>query len=220
MNFIRNNWYRLGLIFFIIMSYYMIFWGNDTLSAVQKILCASLMALPLHQFEEYAMPGGGPIVINRVFYGERELYRHYPGNWNSIMIVNLSAYVFYILALAFPNVIWLGIATMLFNLFQLLGHAFQMNIKMKTWYNPGLATVIFLFVPVSVYYFYYICVNDMVKGSDWLYGVLMLILIILLTVIVPVQTMKKKDSAYEIPKWQDEQFEKVKKFASIKKEVK
>ncbi|MGN1317986.1 MAG: HXXEE domain-containing protein, partial [Lachnospirales bacterium] len=206
MNFIRNNWYRMGLIFFIIMSFYMIFLGNDSFSNIQKILCASLMALPIHQFEEYAIPGGGPIVINRVYYGEDKLYNNYPGNWNSIMIVNLSAYVFYILALLFPKTIWLGTATMMFNLFQLIGHAFQMNIKMKTWYNPGLASVIFLFTPISIYYFYFVISNNIIGGFDWFFAVLMLLLIIIITIILPVQLMKDKNSKYIIPSWQNEQF--------------
>ena len=42
------------------------------------------------------------MVINRAFWGEQALYCQYPGNWNSIMIVNLSVYIFYILALVLP----------------------------------------------------------------------------------------------------------------------
>ncbi|MGN0162508.1 MAG: HXXEE domain-containing protein, partial [Candidatus Ornithomonoglobus sp.] len=199
------------------LSFFMIFWGNDRLSDLQKILMASLMALPLHQFEEYAMPGGGPIVINRAFYSEQKLYRHYPGNWNSIMIVNLSAYIFYAAALIFPKLLWLGIATMLFNLFQVLGHVFEMNIKLKTWYNPGLATTLFLFLPISVYYIYYISSAGISSGADWFFGVLMLAAILALTVILPVQCLKDKNSPYEIPEWQNEQFEKVCKAASLGK---
>ena len=153
MKFLRDNWFRLGVIVFAALSYYMIFWGCDQLSSIQKILMASLMVLPIHQYEEYVFSGGGPVVINRGFYGEQTLYRQYPGNWNSIMIVNLSAYIFYILALVFPQAIWLGIATMLFNLFQLLGHALEMNIKLKTWYNPGLLTAVFGLLPISLWYF-------------------------------------------------------------------
>lgn len=217
MKFFRNNWFRIGLIVFIVLSFYMIFWGNDALSDIQKILMASLMSLPLHQFEEYVMPGGGPVVINRAFYGEQVLYCQYPGNWNSIMIVNVSAYIFYILALVFPEAIWLGISTILFNLFQVLGHAFEMNFKLKAWYNPGLATSICLFLPISIYYIYYIVSNGLVVGMDWVYGILMLVLILIVTVIAPVQGLKKKDSPYKIPDWQIQQFEKVQEFAAIKR---
>ncbi|MGN0136669.1 HXXEE domain-containing protein [Anaerotignum sp.] len=176
---------------------------------------ASLMILPVHQFEEYVLPGGGPVVMNRVFYGEKELYRQYPGNWNSIMVVNLSAYLFYILALVFPDILWLGIATMLFNLFQVLGHILEMNIKMKTWYNPGMATSLFLFLPISISYFSYLLHHCTVTGRDWIFGVGMLLLILVVTILLPVQTMKKKDSPYQIPEWQIQQFEKVRAFASV-----
>lgn len=217
MKFIRNNWFRIGLIVFVALAFYMIFWGNDALSDTQKILMASLMILPLHQFEEYVMPGGGLVVINLAFYGEKVLYRNYPGNWNSIMIVNLSAYIFYILALVFPEALWLGIATMLFNLFQVLGHGFEMNIKLKTWYNPGLATSLFLFLPISVYYLYFVTHNCSVTGKDWLCAVGLLALIMVCTIILPVQGLKKKDSPYKIPEWQIQQLEKVREFAGIKR---
>ncbi|MGN0158935.1 MAG: HXXEE domain-containing protein [Brotaphodocola sp.] len=206
MDFLRNNWYRIGLMFFIVCAYAVIFGGYEKLSDLQRLLLASLMVLPVHQFEEYAMPGGGPVVINRVFWGEKEGYRNYPGNWNSIMIVNLSAYVFYIAALFLPEMFWLGIATMLFNLFQVLGHVFEMNIKGKTWYNPGMATSVFLFLPISVIY---LCkVAPLVSGSVWGIAVAALAAILVLTVILPVQLLKNPESPYGIPKWQLEQFEK------------
>lgn len=217
MKFIRNNWYRMGLILFVGLSYFMIFWGNDMLSDIQKILMASLMVLPLHQYEEYALPGGGPVVINLIYYGEKKDFRNYPGNWNSTMIVNLSAYIFYILALIFPQMIWLGIATMLFNLFQVLGHGFQMNIKMKSWYNPGLATTLFLFLPISIYYIYFISSTGMASGTDWLFGVLMMIAILILTVILPVQCLKDRNSPYKVPEWQVEQLEKVRRVVTVGK---
>lgn len=217
MKFIRNNWYRMGLILFVGLSFFMIFWGNDMLSDIQKILMASLMALPLHQFEEYAMPGGGPVVINLIYYGEKENFRNYPGNWNSTMIVNLSAYIFYILALIFPQLIWLGIATMLFNLFQVLGHGFQMNIKMKSWYNPGLATTLCLFLPISIYYIYYVSSTGIAAGTDWFFGVLMMMVMLVLTVILPVQCLKDRNSPYKVPEWQVEQLEKVRRVVTVGK---
>ena len=210
MKFIRENWFRLGLLAFICMAFWALFYG-DNLNITQKLLLASLMALPLHQFEEYALPGGGPVVINRIFWGEKEQYRNYPGNWNSIMIVNLSAYVFYILAILFPEVIWIGMATMFFNLFQVLGHVLEMNIKGKTWYNPGMATSICLFLPISIAYIHRMA--KFTSGADWAAAVIATIVIMIVSVILPVQLLKKKNSPYDIPQWQLDQFEKVyKKF--------
>ena len=205
MNFIRNHWYQIMLVAFAGMAFTVLFMEQD-MTLLQKLLLASLMALSLHQFEEYELPGGGPIVINRVFWGEKERYLNYPGNWNSIMIVNLSAYIFYILALCLPNMIWLGLGTMLFNLFQVLGHCFEMNIKGKTWYNPGMVTSIILFLPISIAYI--VQVAKSVTAVTWVVAVAALIVMLSVSVILPVQAMKKEDSPYVIPEWQNEQFEK------------
>ena len=205
MNKIRNHWYQIMLVAFMGMTYYALFFG-ETLTLLQKLLIASLMALPLHQYEEYAMPGGGPIVINRVFWGEQERYLNYPGNWHSIMIVNLSAYVFYVAAYFLPDVIWLGLGTMLFNLFQVLGHCVEMNIKGRTWYNPGMATSVLLFLPISVAYIVQIMGTATVK--TWITAVIALVCMLIVSVILPVQLLKREDSPHVIPAWQNEQFEK------------
>lgn len=205
MKFIRNHWYQVMLVVFVGMAFTALFCSKDW-DIVQKLLFASLMALPLHQFEEYELPGGGPIVINKVFWGEQEQYLNFPGNWNSIMIVNLSAYIFYMAALIFPDVIWLGLATMFFNLFQVLGHCFQMNIKGKTWYNPGMATSVFLFLPISIAYIRQ--VSNQTNAMSWIIALIALVVILLTTVILPVQLLKKRDSEYFIPEWQNQQFEK------------
>ncbi|RNM43697.1 HXXEE domain-containing protein, partial [Staphylococcus aureus] len=89
------------------------FWGHEQLSQIQIILMYSMIALSIHQFEEYVFPGGAPLVINKATYGEMKDYTRYPGNTLSVSIVNISAYIFYILAIIFPQFIWLGLATMI-----------------------------------------------------------------------------------------------------------
>ncbi len=206
LKFLRNHWYHMTLLFFIGMFFWILFFDKN-INYIERLLLASLMALPIHQFEEYELPGGGPIVINRVFWGEKERYLNYPGNWNSIMIVNLSAYIFYILAIVFPNCIWLGLSTMLFNLFQVLGHCLEMNIKGKTLYNPGMISSIVLFIPISVAYIVY--VFPCLDGVTWFLSVVFLIFMLLVSVILPVQLLKNKNSKYVIPDWQNEQYEKI-----------
>lgn len=206
MKLIRNHWYQIMFLVFVALAFYGLFWGQN-MSMTQKLLFSSLMALPLHQFEEYELPGGGPIVINRIFWGEKERYLNYPGNWNSIMIVNLSAYIFYIAALCLPNILWLGLGTMLFNLFQVLGHCFEMNLKGKTFYNPGMATSIALFLPISVAYI--ILMFESIAVKTWIIAIIALIVMLVTSVILPVQGLKDKASPYFIPEWQNKQFEKI-----------
>ena len=217
MKFLMNNWYRLTFVAFIAMAFWAIFFGGE-LSLVQKLLLASLMALPLHQFEEYQLPGGGPVVINRYFYGRKEGWQNYPGNWLSVAVINLSAYVFYILALAFPQLTWLGMATMFFNLYQVLGHCLQMNLKMGTWYNPGMLSSVALFLPISVAYIACTVSGGLVAGMDWLFAVLAFFAMAALSVVAPVQLMKREDSPYAIPEWQAQQLEKVRNRCSLRRE--
>ena len=214
MAFIRDNWYRMGLVAFAATAVAVIALAPE-MDATQRILLLSLMSLPLHQYEEYALPGGGPVVINRYFYGEPDNYRRFPGNWNSIMVVNLSAYVFYVLALALPQLTWLGMATMFFNLYQVLGHCIQMNLKMGTWYNPGMATSVFLFLPVSVRYMVVVAGSGQMLAADWVLAAVCFVLIAAVSVVLPVQAMKRADSPYPIPQWQVERLEQVRAWASL-----
>lgn len=210
-----NNWYRLTIVVFTALSFYMGFWGHASLSYIQIILMYSFMALLTHQFEEYVFPGGGPMVINKATFGEKTDFRCYPGNMRSAMIVNNSAYVVYILAIVFPDLICLGLGTMFFNLFQLISHGIQMNRGIKTWYNPGLVSVVFLFVPISIYYMYFIVHNQLATGLDWLFGGLTFLGVTLLTTILPVQAMKSRNSLYPIPERQLEMSDKVQSFTSL-----
>lgn len=216
MKFLRNNWYRIGLVAFALAALGLIAF-NPQMDTVQKVLLVSLLALPLHQFEEYALPGGGPVVINRYFYGETENYRCFPGNWNSIMVVNLTAYVFYIAALVFPQLIWLGMATMFFNLYQVLGHCIQMNVKMGTWYNPGMATSIVLFLPISIWYISTVVGAGLMAPTDWVFAVIGFGVIAVCSVILPVQGLKNPKSPYAIPLWQVNQLERVRAWAKLGK---
>ncbi|MGI6032427.1 MAG: HXXEE domain-containing protein [Coriobacteriales bacterium] len=220
MSFFRNNWYRLTFIAFVALAFCGPFLLREA-STVQMLLYLSLMALPLHQFEEYQFPGGGPVVINRYFYhAPEELFRHYPGNWNSCMVVNLLSYVFYILALALPDLTWLGTATMFFNLYQVLCHGIQMNVQMRTWYNPGMATAMFLLLPIAIAYIVEVTSLGLVGGIEWLYAVLSFMGIAACCVVAPVQLMKRKDSPFDVPEWQVEQLERVRAVVQISRSKK
>lgn len=46
------------------------------------------MSLLIHQFEEYVLPGGAPVIVNIGTFSERDNYLRYPGNMHSSMLVN------------------------------------------------------------------------------------------------------------------------------------
>jgi hypothetical protein len=67
----------------------------------------------------------------------------YPLNQNSAIVVNmLAASGFYLVTVFFPNVIWLGLALVLFGLLQFVVHGVVTNVKVRSVYNPGLAAVV------------------------------------------------------------------------------
>ena len=63
MKFYRRNWYYLGGLLFVALSFIMDFWGS-LFSHIQVILIYGFMALLVHQFEEYRLPGGFSAVMN------------------------------------------------------------------------------------------------------------------------------------------------------------
>ena len=128
-------------------------------------------AIFLHQFEEYGRPGGFPAVWNMGLQASAKPDR-YPLNSNSAMIVNLLIpYTFYLIPLFFPNVIWLGLAPILMSISQFAVHGIMINRKLRAWYNPGMATIVLLFIPIGIAYIVYIQMNGLASGWDWLIAI-------------------------------------------------
>ena len=211
LNFYRNNWYYIAGVVCLALAFYMGFWGS-AYSPLQVILIYSFMALLAHQFEEYVLPGGAPVVLNVAFYGEKKDYDRYPGNKQNCMAVNTLAYPFYIAPIVYPDLIWLGLATMLFGFMQVLGHGVRMNMKGKTLYNPGLATAIFLHLPIGIYYIRYVMDHGLVSGHDWLYAVIALAVAAVLIVLLPVMGMKDRNTPYAFSQQELARFSMVEKY--------
>lgn len=211
-NFYRNNWYNIAGIACLSLAFVMGFWSY-LFSTIQIILIYSLMALLAHQFEEYVLPGGAPLVLNTAFYGEKKAYDRFPGNKQNCMIVNTLAYPFYILPIYIPEQIWLGLATMYFGFFQVVGHGIIMNIRGKTWYNPGLATAVFLHLPIGIYYIQYVNKNYSVTCSDYLLSAFAFVIALVVIVVLPVQLLKNPHSPYPFSP------EELSKFSMLKKYI-
>ena len=97
----------------------------------------------------------------------------YPLNQNSSMVANLIfAYVFFLLPVFFPNVIWLGLAPVLVgSILQFISHGIYTNIKLKSFYNPGVAVTVFGHIPIGIIYIYYIVANNLANLWNWLFAV-------------------------------------------------
>ena len=191
-----QNWYYVGGALFVGLAFLVGFFG-DTVNPLSKILTLSFMALLVHQFEEYALPGGFPAIMNSAWMGEKEVPDRYPLNRKSAFIVNvIGAYPFYILPILFPSLIWLGLAQVLFGMAQILIHGILINVKMKSWYNPGLAAVVFLHWPIGIYYIWYVYANGLIQPWHWLAGIGLTVLAAMLIINLPLQLLKTKNSEY------------------------
>jgi uncharacterized membrane protein len=207
----------MGGILFVILSFIMGFLGSGV-SHIQSILIYSFMALLVHQFEEYGLPGGFPALFNVIINGEKVAPDRFPQNSNLAMVVNVAlAYPFYIAAILFPGAIWLGLATMFFGLSQILGHGIMMNRSLKSFYNPGMAACIFLHGPIGVYYIGYVETKGLAGPWDYLGGILAMILAAVVIVALPVRIFSSRQAKYPFSKEEMERFgmlEKAKKLGN------
>jgi Protein of unknown function with HXXEE motif len=174
MKFVRRHWYSLGLISAAVAAGWLAL-GWQEISWTQRLLAMNFIALLLHQFEEYGWPGGEPAIMNIVLQKSDEPTR-YPLNQNAAMVTNLvAAYGFYLLPVFLPNVIWFGLAPVLFGFGQFIVHGIYTPRKLGSFYNPGLAAVILLHFPIGGLYIYDVYSNNLITGLDWGIGVAYLV---------------------------------------------
>ena len=206
MKFYRRNWYYIGGILFVILSFAMGFFGHLVIH-IQLILIYSFMALLIHQFEEYGLPGGFPTLFNVIMNGETEAPDRFPQNSHLAMVVNVPlAYSFYIAGILFPQVIWLGLATMFFGLSQILFHGILMNRRLNSFYNPGLAACIFLHGPIGIYYIWYVASNGLAGTWDYVGGILAMILAAVVIVVLPIRFFSSREAKYPFSEAEMERF--------------
>ncbi len=197
MKFWRRYWYLIGGALFVALAFFMGLWGCGHLPRIQTILIFSWMAMLVHQVEEYAFPGGMPSITNMAVFREKEAPRHYIFNSQQCFICNVFlCYIFYLLAIFFPNVIWLGASQVLCVIVQLAAHGVLINICIKDIYNPGLAATVFLQIPVAIYYIWYVVQNY--PGQIWQIwiGIPGAIIAMLIVFIVPVFLMRNRKTRY------------------------
>ena len=171
MKFYVRHWYSLNLIIgSVLLVLLILFWTS--IEIVQKLVLVNLVALLVHQFEEYGFPGGEPMIMNYVLQGS-DIPNRFPLNPFSAMFTNVfTGIVLYGLPFFFPGAVWFCLAPMLFNIGQVVVHGVMTNRKMNTFYNPGLGAVIFLHLPISIYFLWYVYSSELIGGLDWLWALL------------------------------------------------
>jgi len=200
MNFFRNQWFNIGIVFALIIGVFLFIFGN-TLSSFQFLLWISFISLLLHQFEEYGYPGYFPGVINKVLFSSKYPDR-YPLNTNTAFIVNvLLGWTLYLFSAVFAErTLWLAIAAILVSCGNVIAHTLLFNIRGKTIYNPGMLTALVLFLPISVYFFIFITRYNLANVNDYLIGIPLGLAINYFGIIKLIIILKNKQTIFIFPK--------------------
>lgn len=169
MKWFCKNWYWVGgVVASATLVYLVAAWGG--LSVLVRLQLMSFIAILVHQFEEYGWPGGEPAIMNIVLQ-RSDIPDHYPLNRFSAMFTNvLIAYTMYLLPVFFPDVIWLGLGPMFLGFSQFIVHGIATNIRLRSFYNPGLGAVVLLHYPIGIYYCWYVAHNGLATTGDWIWG--------------------------------------------------
>ncbi|MGO4953416.1 HXXEE domain-containing protein [Paenibacillus sp. DRB1-1] len=201
MDFLRKYWQDAGAIIGVVVCIVLLM-NPAILLDITAMLWLSFVAILFHQFEEYRWPGYFAGLFNNVMF-KSDTPDHYPLNTQSAMIINVAiAYVFYLLPVWFPQVVWLGLAPVFMGFFQVVWHGIVVNIKAKTLYNPGLITALFLHVPVGIWYIHEIVKQDIPTAIDWIAGTIYFVFAVYIFIIKGNIWLKKSDSPYSFSKQQ------------------
>ncbi len=193
----RRHWYEIGGIIFVALSFIMGLWGCYHLPRIQVILVFSWMAMLAHQVEEYGFPGGFPSIANIAAFGEKKEKDRYPFNQLQCFICNVFlCYGFYILAILFPDCIWLGASQVCSGALQILVHGILANIALKGHYNPGLGASVFIQTPVAAYYITYVLQSFPGQAWQLWLGIPGLVIAMVIVFIGPVILFRNRDNRY------------------------
>lgn len=173
MKFLRYHWYDLGGVISIFVLLF-VFIQYDNLTHFQILMWLNLVSLFFHQLEEYRIVGTFPGMVNGILAGKNNtLPDRYPLNTNSAFVVNVIAgwLIYFAAAILAETAIWLGMATILISMANVIAHTVFFNIKGKTWYNAGLASSWLFFVPCIYYFFDIIHSENLVSNIDYIIGI-------------------------------------------------
>lgn len=198
MDYYRRNWAFINLPFGVIAVLIALLAWNS-FGGTRSILLILWAVFVFHQFEEYAWPGGEQWIMNRVLQ-PRDLSRadRFPLNQQSALVTNVYIMLsLYLVAVIFAGQIWLGIGVTLAGFAQIFVHGVFTNIKLKSFYNPGLLTAIVGFGGVGTWYIWYISADGLATGWDWVFGVIALPIIMAFGVGLPTYVwMADRNSPY------------------------
>lgn len=197
MRFLREHWFDLGIVLAAVCVGYLLVAHP---APIATILWVSLISLFFHQFEEYRYPGYFPGTVNSALFKSQQPDR-YPLNQQTSLIVNVvigwGAYV--AAALFNQQAIWLGIATIMVSLGNVLAHTALFNVRGKTWYNPGMLTALLLFLPIAIYFLTQVVQYHAASALDWVVGIVLGVILNYIGILKLIDWLKDPNSPYRFP---------------------
>jgi hypothetical protein len=157
------------------------------LSTYESLMWLNVAFLFFHQFEDYILnPNGLKNFFNHfAAIGVKAHKKNAPMSENLIFLVNITAWVWAILAAVFANPLpWLGMSFLIANaVVNLLAHTVLFQLYHKA-YNPGLITAVFLFIPLYTITLWYSITYSILSPANWALAIILAIVMIALLSLV------------------------------------
>ena len=205
-----RSWIKFSLCVTTLVTIAILIWWNEW-SVPVKIFAAIGALIPIHVVEEWVFPGGFFYQYNTFAFRSDIPYR-YPQNRLSDTITNLLAtFLYVILALwyvltgsAVPaSVILMTIGfcileVVIHSYFGIMAWLRFRSVGKTTIYGVGSVTAYFCFAPFGAILCYSLA-DYAITGSDWLYGIIELIVMLICVVVLPEQFTKSRDTRFVFP---------------------
>lgn len=196
MNTLRKHWYDFAGILAAI-TLLLLFFFHTEISDYQLLMWLSLLSLFLHQLEEYRIAGTFPGMVNKVMFNS-DMPDRFPLNSNTSLIINvwIGWTVYLIAALAAERLIWLGMATILISLGNIIAHTLIFNIKGRTIYNAGMVTCWLFFAPCVFFFFKIIHQENLASTADYVIGIPLGVLINVFGIMKLIQWLANRNTTF------------------------
>lgn len=115
-------------------------------------------------------------------------------------------YPLYIAGIIFIDCYIWGLMLMYFSITQIIIHGVVFNIKMGSIYNPGVATMMLILIPVGIYYIWYVASHFSLAWWYYLAAGVLLMPVSFCSLMLPIKLLADKDSKHIWSKEESEKF--------------